>query len=374
MTDIWPAFWPVLAFAVATAAALVARAIVLVGLKRWPGAGPSSVVAAAIRGPSVFWCLAIGLYIATDIALDRALLPGLWHVRIGMVLQAILVLSGTFALAAIVAHAVGHVSERGALGAGVTGLAQTTSRAVVFSVGLLVLLSAFGVQITPVLTALGVGGLAVALALQDTLANLFAGVHLLADKPIRVGDYVKVGDAGEGFVVDIGWRSTRIRSLGNNIIIAPNQTVAKATITNYSQPDARLSFGLKVCVDYSADADRVETMLRDEVTRAVDEVPGLLREPAPDVSLIPGFGEYALEFGVGYSVASFVKQYPVQHELRKRILHRFRREGIAIAIPARNVRVWQDAMRADAGAQDRRDAAATPGGHGHGQNEAGHAG
>jgi small-conductance mechanosensitive channel len=83
---------------------------------------------------------------------------------------------------------------------------------VVFAVGVLVLLSALGLQITPVLTALGVGGLAVALALQDTLANLFAGLHLLADKPIRVGDYVKVGDAAEGFVIDIGWRSTRIRS------------------------------------------------------------------------------------------------------------------------------------------------------------------
>jgi small-conductance mechanosensitive channel len=358
MIGILPSFWPVLAFVATTAAALAARAGLLVGLRRWPNQG--SLVAALIRGPSALWCLALGLYVANDVALDLLLLPAHWHERAGKLLGAVVVLSVTVVLANVAAHAVAHVGERHALGVGVTGLAQTTSRVVVFVVGLLVALSAVGLQITPLLTALGVGGLAVALALQDTLANLFAGVHLLADKPIRVGEYVKVGDAGEGFVVDIGWRSTRIRALSNNIVVIPNQTVAKATITNYNQPDARLSVGLKVSVDYSADPDRVGAILLDEVTQALDHVPGLLREPPPGVSLIPGFGEYSLDWSVGYSVGSFVDQYPVQDALRKRILHRFQREGIPMAIPARTVRVEGGALTASS--NSRRDGPSSSGG------------
>src|SRR5439155_7897544 len=98
-----------------------------------------------------------------------------------------LILSVTFTAASLVATLVGHASERRALGLQVTGLAQTVARVTIYIVGVLVLLSVLGIHVTPILTALGVGGLAVALALQDSLSNLFAGLHLLADKPIRVG-------------------------------------------------------------------------------------------------------------------------------------------------------------------------------------------
>ncbi|HEV8437483.1 MAG TPA: mechanosensitive ion channel family protein [Methylomirabilota bacterium] len=339
MASIWPMFRPLLAFATATAIALLVRAALLLVLRRWTSPSPVATAAALVRAPSLLWSVALGLYIANDVALSLSLLPARWHVRIGLLLEAVVLLSVTLVLASLAAHAVARVSERSALGAGVTGLAQTTSRVVVVIVGSLVVLTVVGVQITPLLTALGVGGLAVALALQDTLANVFAGVHLLADRPFRVGDYVKAGDAGEGFVVDIGWRSTRIRSLANNIVVIPNQTVAKAAITNYSLPDSRVSVSLKVSVEYSVDPDRVTAVLEDELAKALDTVPGLLREPPPGVSLVHGFGEYSLDFTVAFSVATFVDQYPVQHELRKRILDRFRREGIAIATPTRVTRL-----------------------------------
>src|SRR5207248_1349489 len=125
-------------------------------------------------------------------------------------------------------------------------------------VGGLLRLDAIGVRITPLLTALGVGGLAVALALQDTLSNLFAGVHLLADRPIRVGDYVKIAETIEGHVVDVGWRSTRVRMLQNNVVIVPNKRVAESMITNYDMPESRLALTIRVAVDYGADPDLVQ--------------------------------------------------------------------------------------------------------------------
>src|SRR5256886_8765791 len=122
----------------------------------------------------------------------------------------------------------------------VRGLAQTIARVAIYVIGVLVPLSVLGVPVTPILPALGVGGLAVALALQDSLTNLFAGLHLLADKPIRVGDYVKIADAVEGYVVDIGWRSTRVRMLQNTVVVVPNKKVAESVITNYDLPEPQI--------------------------------------------------------------------------------------------------------------------------------------
>jgi small-conductance mechanosensitive channel len=202
-----------------------------------------------------------------------------------------------------------------------------------------VLLDALGVQITPLLTALGVGGLAVALALQDTLSNLFAGVHLLADKPIRVGDYVKIADTIEGYVVDVGWRSTRVRMLQNNVVIVPNKRVAESIVINYDMPERRMALLLPVSVSYASDPDEVERVLIDEARRAVGEVAGLVGEPPPMARLIPGFGAYSLDFTLVCQVASFVDQYAVQHELRKRILRRLRAESIDIPFPVRTIEV-----------------------------------
>ena len=207
----------------------------------------------------------------------------------------------------------------------------------VIVVGVLVLLSVLGIHVTPILTALGVGGLAVALALQDSLANLFAGMHLLADQPIRVGDYVRIADSIEGHVVDIGWRSTRVRMLQNTIVVVPNKRVAESVVVNYDMPEPRMSLEIPVKVSYASDPDTVERVLVEEAGRAAAEVPGLLAQPAPFARLIPGFGDSSLDFSLICQVASFVDQYVVQHELRKRILRRLRAEGIEMPYPTRVV-------------------------------------
>lgn len=335
MSALWGSLaWIGGAFVAALLAALVLRRIGLATLQRWKDRPELlSTGAEAIRGPSLWWCLVVGLYVANEVAEGFELLPKRWHGTLGLVLETAIILSITVTLAGFAGRLIGRAAEQRALGGAVTGLAETASRVLVLVVGLLVLLSTLGIHITPILTALGVGGLAVALALQDSLANLFAGIHLLADRPIRIGDYVKVTDAAEGFVIDVGWRSTRIKSLSNNIIIVPNQTMAKATITNYSEPESRTALGLMVSVDYSADPDEIEAMLLDEVSHALGKVPGLLADPAPSVSLIPGFGEHSLDFSLGYQVATYVDQYQVQHELRKRILRRFHKEGVPIPAP-----------------------------------------
>ena len=335
----WLFVWPGITFMSVTIAALLVRALALRTLGRWlRGTDSGALIVETLRVPSLVWCLVPGMAAAIELA---QLPPGPVHV-VNRTFVAVIILSVTITLANVAGVLIVRLGQRHALAVAVTGLAQTSARAGVLIVGGLVVLGALGVQITPLLTALGVGGLAVALALQDTLSNLFAGLHLLADRPIRVGDYVKLADGVEGFVVDVGWRSTRVRQLQNSIAIVPNASVAKATIINYDLPESRLAITVRVNVDYANDPDRVESVLVEEAQRAVGEVPGLVGEPAPTALLIPGFGESGLEFSLVCHVARYVDQYVVQHELRKRILRRFRAEQIALTLMSRVVHVRPD--------------------------------
>jgi small-conductance mechanosensitive channel len=332
----WPRlFWPAVAFVMVTVAALLFRHALVLGFGRWTGRrGEDSQFLQAIRLPSLLWCFVLGLFVA----IETAELPPRLAVQIHAVFEAAIILSVTITIAGVLGSLVAAASERRALAVGVTGLFQTSVRLAVLVVGGLVLLSSLGIAITPILTALGVGGLAVALALQDTLSNLFAGIHLLADKPIRVGDYVKLSaESVEGYVVDVGWRSTRIRMLQNNVVVVPNKRVAESIITNYDLGETRMGTLVRVRVGYDADPDQVQRVLEDEAARAVGQVPGLLAEPAPSARLIPGFGDYALEFTLACQVASFVDQFTVQHELRKRLLKRLRTEGIAMPLATTTV-------------------------------------
>jgi small-conductance mechanosensitive channel len=189
---------------------------------------------------------------------------------------------------------------------------------------------ALGISLAPALTALGVGSLAVALALQDTLSNFFSGVTILMGKPVRPGDFIRVDPTYEGYVESIGWRSTQLRTLANNLVVIPNATLSKAIITNYSLPNPHVASSVRVDVSQDADLDRVEDASVDEARRAVD-ITELAEIPAPSVALAPGFVDGAVAFSVYFHVRAFGDQVTVQHAIRKRIAARFKKDGIAFA-------------------------------------------
>jgi small-conductance mechanosensitive channel len=287
----------------------------------------------ALRVPSIIWCILIGIYSA----LASAQLPPETRSVVLNVVNVLLVLSVTAAVASLSRATLSHFLRKNNLAIPATGLSLTVVTVVIWIVGSLVLLSGLGVSITPILTALGVGGLAVALALQETLSNFFAGLHLLMDKPLRVGDFVKLESGQEGYVEDIGWRTTRIRTLPNNTVIIPNNKITQSILTNYYLPEPRMALLIPISVSYDADPDHVERVLIGETTTALGQVPGLLAEPAPMVRLIPGFGSFSLDFTLICHVKEFTDQFLVQHELRKRILKRFKGEGIEIPYPEQTV-------------------------------------
>ncbi len=207
------------------------------------------------------------------------------------------------------------------------GILDLLGKALIILMGLLITLDSPSISIAPLLTTLGIGGLAVALAFKDTLANFFAGLYTLADRPIHLGDYIKIEGGPEGYVEGIGWRPTRIRTLHNNIVVIPNSKASESIITNYFLPERSMSLALNINASYHSNPRRVEEILVEEATRATSEIECLLGDPAPFVRLIPGFGESGLIFNLICQVREFVDQYYVQHELRHRIFERFKKEG-----------------------------------------------
>jgi small-conductance mechanosensitive channel len=187
-----------------------------------------------------------------------------------------------------------------------------------------------GISLAPALTALGVGSLAVALALQDTLSNFFSGVYIVFDKPVRPGDYIRLDSGAEGYVEAIGWRSTHLRTQANNRVVIPNATLSKAIVTNYSLPTPEVASSVRFDIAPDADIDKAENLLSEEARRALD-LPGIAQAPAPGVILAPGFVDGAVAFTVFFTVRRFEDQVPVQHALRKRIAARLKKEGIALA-------------------------------------------
>jgi small-conductance mechanosensitive channel len=217
-----------------------------------------------------------------------------------------------------------------------------------------IILENVGIHLTVIWTTLGVGSVAVALALQETLSNFFSGLYLLADRPISPGDYIKLDSGQEGYVEHVGWRSTSMRTLGNNIVVLPNAVLAKAVITNFARPESRMSLDIHVSAPYGTNARRVEQILVDVAEQAArDRVEGLLAEFPPSAKLIPGFGPSTLDFTLGVQIRSFVEQYQVQSEIRKRILERFQQEGIDMPLPAQ--RLILNRLRSGSGNGSRAD-------------------
>ena len=327
---------PIAVFIGVSLLSVLARRFLFVLLQRWARRTESpldDILTGSVKGPSLLWCFILGIYLG----LASAEVPPLLASYASVALSSLVIISVTLALANVLVQLAVHYVARTKIDLPITGLSSAIIRVGVLGIGAVVLLANLGVSITPLVTAMGVGGLAAALAFKDTLANLFSGLHLLVEKPVRVGDYIRLSSGEEGYVVDIGWRTTRLRMLPNNLVILPNEKLAQSTITNYSLPERPMSLLLPVGVSYDSDPDHVERVLTEEATAAIGEVPGLLPEPAPFVRLIPGFGDFSLNFTLVCRVAEYTDQYLVQHELRKRILRRFKAEGIKIPFPVRTV-------------------------------------
>lgn len=301
---------------------------ITVGTK-WEG---DEVFVQSLRGITPLWFLIAGVYGGLiDLPIKPHLLE-LFH----KILLIALIASGTIVCARIAA---GFVNVYGRRAEGVlpsTSLFANLTKVSIFSVGALIILQALGISITPILTALGVGGLAVALALQDTLSNLFAGLHILLSKQVGPGDYVKLASGEEGYVTDITWRNTTIRALPNNMIIVPNSKLASTIVTNYYQPEKEMAVLVQIGVSYDSDLKKVEQVTIEVAREVLKEVPGGVPGFEPFIRYHT-FSDFSINFSVILRGREFTDQFLIKHEFVKRLHKRYQSEGIEIPFPIRTV-------------------------------------
>lgn len=295
----------------------------------WEG---DELIVASLKRVVTFWFLLGGIASAihnTNLSSSNILIA---H----KIIIVLFILSATITLSKILTGLVDLFAKRAKGEFPSTSIFTNITKVVVFIIGGLIILQALNISITPILTALGVGGLAVALALQDTLSNLFSGIQIIASRQVKPGDYVKLDSGEEGYVVDITWRNTTIRALPNNLIIVPNSRLANALITNYYMPDKELAVLVNLGVSYGSDLEKVERVTIEVAREVMKTVPGGVPEFEPFIRYHT-FGDFSINFTVIMRSKEFTDQYLIKHEFIKRLHERYKKEGIEIPFPIRTI-------------------------------------
>lgn len=278
-----------------------------------------------LRRRTLLWSGLIGIWLSIGYwPLDEQ-----WSARLTGLTAAIAILSVTTAAASIVVRLVTIVGPRVNPEMQVSGLLRNVVRLVIFTVGLLVLLQTIGIEITPVLAALGVGGLAVALALQEPLSNLFAGLFITVAGQIRIGDYVKVEPGPEGVVADFSWNATQIRSPAGNVVIVPNAKLTQAIVTNFDRPTRDTGFGVEFTVGHGSNLEQVERTALDVARTVMRETEGGVPTAEPTVRFV-GFVDPGIRVAVFVRSRQFTDHLLVRHEIVKRLNSALPAAGVTI--------------------------------------------
>lgn len=307
-----PYFIPVVVTTLTFFVLLFLRTLLRTYWKRWNNKNPHPFSPAALkvtRVPSVYWCLAIALHLGMELC-D---LPKAQSRRIDQLIHITLVLSVFNVISQIAVMASKAFLIR------TNGLLLGLIRGTILVVGLLISMSILGISIAPILTALGVGGVAVALAVKDTLENLFAGLYLLSEGALRVGDLIRLDSGQEGIILDIGWRTTKIKTGQNNTLLIPNSKLSQSLVTNFNLPEQKIGVTIPVPVGIGADLEKVEQVLLQVVKKCTEEVAGVLNSPEASIVFMGLQSDGNLLFNLNCFIQNFKHQTAALSELRKRI-------------------------------------------------------
>ena len=206
----------------------------------------------------------------------------------------------------------------------------------IYAIGALVALDSLDVSISPLLAGFGIGGLAVALAVQPSLSNFFAGTYLVTEGELKEGDFIELEGGPLGYVVDVGWRSTKIRSRFNNLVIIPNSKMVDSIVTNYYSPTPAINVVVTCGVSYDSDLAQVERVVLEVTRQVISESPSAVKDSAPFFGFSE-FGDSNVDFWVFLQANDRLASFILKSTLIKRIHARFVDEGIEINYPMRRL-------------------------------------
>ena len=296
-------------------------------------------VVAAARGPITAYIILLGVYLALTVPLS---LPSTVQDMVNRVAAFVAVVNGAILINAIGSAALRWLqsymqsTDAGNTSSWALPMARRGMVIVVFAMAGMVSLDIVGINISPLIAGLGIGGLAVALALQPTLSNLFAGTYVITEGVVSQGDYIEMEGGVSGYVVDVNWRSTRLRTWTNNLVIIPNSRFAETIITNYSKPDQHVNVYLTCGVAYESDLQLVEAVSQDVMNLVLREHPGAVQAYGSYFGY-DTFGESNIDFWLFMQAQNRLASFEVRSELVKRLHARLNAEGITINYPVRTL-------------------------------------
>jgi small-conductance mechanosensitive channel len=206
----------------------------------------------------------------------------------------------------------------------------------IYLIALIIIVNKLNLEVSPFIATLGVGGIAVALALQESLTNFFAGFYLSIDRPLKIGEFVKLETGEEGYIEEIGWRSAKMRLLANNIIVIPNSRLSQSVILNYSRPTKDMGLVIPVGVSYNSDLEKVERVTIEIAKDVLASTVGAVKDFQPFIRYNE-FGDFNIKFSVILQVQTAVDKYLVTHEFIKALKKRYDEEGIEISYTIRKL-------------------------------------
>lgn len=308
---------------------ILKRLLKIVGDTRWRW---DDIIFEALGKVPILWFLCAGAFFAVySVPLD----PEVRDISEKLII-AVILLSATFVLARMATGLTGLISEGTKVGLGSASLISNMSRVVIYLIGFFIILQNLGISITPLIGALGIGGLAAALAFQDTLSNLFAGFQIIISRQVRPGDHIMLDSGETGYVTDVKWRNTTIKDFTDNMIIIPNNKLAGAIVTNYNLPRKSLWAEVHVGVHYDSDLEHVERVASEVAYDTYKDVIGEELRVPPKIHFLE-FADSSINLRVRINVKQFGDRINLQHNYIKHLHKRFNEEGIEIPFPIRTV-------------------------------------
>lgn len=316
----------------------------LVHLSQWTPSDLDSKMMHATRWPLTLGILDLGAYLAVSAPFE--LTPSLQGAA-DKVFGLLGIVLGIFALVGVLSRGIDWYLENLAshtqkvIDVKLIPLLRRGAVALIYGIGGLLILDLLGISISPLIAGLGLGGLAVALAIQPTLANLFAGTYVMTEGVVSPGDYVELEGSISGYVVEVGWRSTRVRTWGNNLVVVPNSKFAETIITNYQRPIPAVNVWLSCGVSYDADLYRVEEVCRRVMDEVLETSPAAVKEYGGWFGF-DNFGESNVNFWLFVQAKDRLAGYELQTALIQHLHQSLRTEGIVINYPMRTLELPKD--------------------------------
>ncbi|MCH8939754.1 MAG: mechanosensitive ion channel family protein [Chloroflexi bacterium] len=305
--------------------------------RKWKNQLGERLVQATFR-PVVLLILMQGVFVGTAYvsALDRwrEVITTAWTV----LLIALVAVASTQVISAFLIWYARYRAPKGraAMGRKLVSPLRRFSVLGIYLLAVLLVMDQLDISISPLIAGLGIGGIAVALALQPTLANFFAGTYLVGDTVIMPGDFIELESGLRGYVVEIGWRSTRLRTPFNNLVVIPNSRLADSILTNYYGPTMEIGVMVEAGVSYSSDLAHVERVALEVAQEVIDTIPEADKEFAPWFGF-EKFGDSNIDFWIWVQATDRLSSFRMKTELMKLLHSRFKQEGIEINYPVRHL-------------------------------------